>query len=589
MKAVLFSLLTAATLSAADQPNVILIMSDDMGYSDLGCYGGEIDTPNLDSLASAGLRFTQFYNTARCCPTRAALLTGLYPHQAGIGHMMEDKGLDAYRGELSKKAVTIAEAVKPAGYRAYMVGKWHVTKATTPKGDADKHNWPLQRGFDRFYGTIHGAGSFFDPNTLTRDNQYISPFADPEYQPEEEYYYTDAIAGHASRFIADHARDHSGNPFFMYVAFTAAHWPMHAKEKDIAKYKGRYDEGYDAIRAARVEKMRKLGLIDPRWQTAAQAGGAWNDVQNREFEIRCMEVYAAMIDSMDQGIGRMIAELKRSGQYDNTLILFFQDNGGCAESMGRKDGEDPAARASNPTLLPLAAGYLQPDMIPKQTRDGFPMRQGYGVIPGGADTYHGYGEAWANVSNTPFREYKHWVHEGGISTPLIAHWPKGIPSSRHGALEPQPAHLIDLMATCVDLASADYPKQHAGETITPLEGVSLRPAFGGESLNRPGPIFFEHEGNRAVRDGEWKLVAKGPRSDWELYDMATDRTEQHNLASKQTGRVQTMAAQWENWARHANVIPWIWGPPYGAAKEEGKSKGGKAKAKNKGKAKTVKN
>ncbi len=576
--------LFASVPVAAEQPNLILIMSDDMGYSDLGCYGGEIETPNLDALASGGVRFTQFYNTARCCPTRAALLTGLYPHQAGIGHMMDDKGLDAYRGELSKQAVTIAEALKPAGYRAYMVGKWHVTKATAPKTGADKHNWPLQRGFDRFYGTIHGAGSFFDPNTLTRDNRFISPFADPEYQPEE-FYYTDAINDHAARFIADHARDHRDRPFFMYLAHTAAHWPMHAKEKDIAKYQGRYDAGYDALRAARVEKMRRLGLLDPRWQTAPQAGGAWTDVANRDFEIRCMEVYAAMIDCMDQGLGRVIAELKRTGLHDNTLILFLQDNGGCAEGMGRRNDAPPAARAEKPTLPPLAADYLQPDMIPKQTRDGYPMRQGYGVLPGGADTYHGYGEAWANVSNTPFREYKHWVHEGGISTPLIAHWPNGIPADRHNALEPQPAHLIDLMATCVDLAGATYPKEHAGQGIIPLEGVSLRPAFKGDSLNRPGPIFFEHEGNRAVRDGEWKLVAKGPRGDWELYNIASDRTEQQDLAAAEPEKVKTMAAQWEAWARHAGVIPWIWGPPYGAANDSGK---GKAKSKAKSAAGTRK-
>ncbi len=565
-------LLTAALLMAAPlfaappaAPNVILILSDDMGWSDLGCYGGEIETPNLDALAGGGLRFTQFYNTARCCPTRAALLSGLYSHQAGIGHMMEDRGLEGYRGELSRRAVTIAEVLKPAGYRTYATGKWHVTNKTKPAGNAEKANWPLQRGFDRFYGTIHGAGSFYDPNTLTRDNTFISPFADPEYRPEQ-FYYTDAINDHASRFVAEHARDHSGKPFFLYIAHTAAHWPMHAKEKDIAKYKGRYDGGYDAVRTARVEKLKKLGLIDPKWQTAPQAGGAWSEVADREFEIRCMEVYAAMVDCMDQGIGRLVEQLKKSGQFENTLILFCQDNGGCAEPMGRRpDAGTARERAAAPTLPPLAADYLQPDMIPKQTRDGYPMRQGYGVLPGAADTYHGYGEAWANVSNTPYREYKHWVHEGGISTPLIAHWPAGIPADRRGALEGQPAHLIDLMATCVDLAGATYPGEHAGESITPMQGVSLRPAFQGGDLRRGRPIFWEHEGNRAVRDGRWKLVAKGAQGDWELYDMEKDRTEQHNLAAQDPGRVRAMAAQWEQWARSSQVLPWIWGPPHGEA------------------------
>ncbi|MCR4411836.1 MAG: sulfatase-like hydrolase/transferase, partial [Thermoguttaceae bacterium] len=449
------------------------------------------------------------------------------------------------------------------GYRAYMVGKWHVTKKTRPASEADKHNWPLQRGFDRFYGTIHGGGSYFDPTSLVRDNAFISPYADPEYSPKE-FYYTDAISDHAARFVAEHARDHAGKPFFMYVAYTASHWPLHAKEADIAKYKGKYDAGYDAVRAARMAKMKRLGLIDPRWQLAPQKGGAWRDVPDREFELRCMEVYAAMIDCLDQGIGRLVAELKRTGQLENTLILFLQDNGGCAEGMGRgKNNPAPRHRADRPTLPPLAAEYLQPDMIPKQTRDGYPMRQGYGVLPGPADTFHGYGEAWANVSNTPFREYKHWVHEGGISTPLIAHWPAGIPAARRGALEPQPAHVIDLMATCVDLAGVAYPKEHQGHAITPMEGVSLRPAFAGQPLERKAPIFFEHEGNRAVRDGQWKLVAKGPRGPWELYDMAADRTEMHDLAAEQPDRVKTLAAAWEAWARRAQVVPWIWGPPYG--------------------------
>jgi arylsulfatase len=574
------TLATLATASTPPRPNVILIMADDMGYSDLGCYGSEIDTPHLDGLARGGVRFTQFYNTARCCPTRASLLTGLYPHQAGIGHMMNDRGLDGYRGDLNRRSLTIAEALKPAGYRTYMVGKWHVTKKVNPAGESDKHNWPRQRGFDRFYGTIHGAGSFFDPNSLTRDNTLISPYADPEYQPRD-FYYTDAINDHAARFVADHARDHAGQPFFMYVAHTAPHWPMHAKPADLAKYRGRYDAGYDAIRTARVAKMKQLGLIDPRWETAPQNGGAWSDVRDREFELRCMEVFAAMIDCLDQGIGRLVAELKRTGQFDNTLILFFQDNGGCAEGMGRQaNNPAPRHRAAQPSLPPLAAGYLQPDMIPKQTRDGYPMRQGYGVLPGAADTYHGYGEAWANVSNTPFREYKHWVHEGGISTPLIAHWPAGIPRSRHHALESQPAHLIDLMATCVDLAGATYPKERDGEHLHPLEGVSLRPALSGRPLGRTAPIFFEHEGNRAVRDGPWKLVAKGPAGAWELYDMAADRTETHNLAARHPDRVRTMVGQWDAWARRANVLPWIWTPAYGAPAPAGSAaKKGKRQSK----------
>ena len=543
----------AATVHAAP-PNIILIMSDDVGYSDLGCYGGEIATPNLDSLAQGGVRFTQFYNTARCCPTRAALLTGLYAHQAGIGHMVDGgmtKAGPAYAGELSRNAVTIAEVLKSSGYSTYMAGKWHVTKKTKPTGDADRSNWPLQRGFDRFYGTIHGAGSFFDPNTLTHDNAYISPFADPEYQPDG-YYYTDAVSDHAARFVTEHRQRHAEKPFFLYVAHTAAHWPMHAKDSDIAKYKGKYDAGYEPIRAARLEKMKQLGLLDPRWSVSPQTGD-WSKVGNKEWEARCMEVYAAMLDCMDQGIGRLIDTLKKNGQFENTLILYLQDNGGCAELMGRNGPF--VARADSPTLPPLAKDFLQPDMIPKQTRDGFPVRQGAGVMPGGADTYVGYGRDWANVSNTPFREYKHWQHEGGISTPLIAHWPAGIDAARRGKLEKQPSHLIDIMATCVAVSGAKYPAEFAGHTIQPQEGVSLVPALAGVPLDRKAPLFWEHEGNRAIRSGDWKLVSKHPGV-WDLYDIAADRAEMHNLAAEKPEHVKGMSELWDAWAKRVGVAPW---------------------------------
>jgi len=561
-----------SSFAAAPRPNIILIMCDDVGYSDMGCYGSEINTPNIDALAQGGVRFTQFYNTARCCPTRAALLTGLYSHQAGIGHMMEDhsaKAGKAYAGDLNKNCVTIAEALKTAGYSTYMAGKWHVTKVTKPQNEADKHNWPLQRGFDRFYGTIHGAGSFFDPNTLTRDNTYISPFNDPEYQPKE-FYYTDAINDQAARFVTEHAKSSPDKPFLMYMAHTAAHWPMHAKDADIAKYKGKYDAGFDTIRAARVAKMKRLGLVDERWQVSPQAGD-WSKVDDKAWESRCMEVFAAMLDCMDQGIGRLVETLKKNGQYENTLILFLQDNGGCAEPMGRNGPNKP--RADTPSLPPLAKDYLQPDMIPKQTRDGYPTRQGKGVMPGGADTYIGYGQAWANVSNTPFREYKHWEHEGGISTPLIAHWPKGINVQLQGQLNATPAHLIDIMTTCVDLGGASYPKEWNGNAIQPMEGISLKAAFKGEPLNRPQPIFWEHEGNRAIRIGDWKLVSKHPGG-WELYNIPADRTEMNDLAAAQPDRVKDMAAQWEAWAQRVGVAPW----PLG---------GGEAK-KGKGKRKTAK-
>ena len=534
----------------ARRPNIIVILSDDVGFSDIGCYGGEIATPNLDALAKGGVRFKQFYNTARCCPTRASLLTGLHPHQAGIGHMMEDRGLEGYRGNLNRSCVTIAEALKPAGYRNYAVGKWHVTPGQTAKAQADTHNWPLQRGFDRYYGTIHGAGSYFDPSSLVRDNNILTVANDPEYQPKE-FYYTDAIADHAVKFIREHGREHRAQPFFLYTAFTAAHWPLHAKDSDIAKYKGRYDGGYEPVRSARRAKLKQLGLLDDKWD-AQPPSDQWDAVKNKAFESRCMEVYAAQLDCMDQGIGRILAELKAQGQFEDTLILYLQDNGGCAEGIGR--GTNFTARAGNPSLPPMDREARQHDSTPKQTREGWPVRQGLGVMPGGADTYIAYGRGWAQVSNTPFREYKHWTHEGGISTPLIAHWPTGVAASRRGALEAQPGQLVDIMATCLDVAGASYPSEHRGEKIKPLEGTSLRPVFAGKAIERTRPLVWEHEANRAIRDGKWKLVAKEGKP-WELYDLEADRGELHDLAAAQPDRVKKMSASWDAWAARANVLP----------------------------------
>ena len=527
------------------RPNIILIMSDDMGYSDIGCYGGEIKTPNLDALAANGVRFTQFYNTGRCCPTRASLLTGLYPHQAGIGHMTSDYGIPQYQGFLNKECVTIAEALKPAGYSTYMSGKWHVT----PKVMADdaKDNWPLQRGFDKFFGTIHGAGSFFDPNSLTRNNTQITPENDPEYKPEGTWYYTDAISDNTVKHLQAHFKENPEKLFFHYVAYTAAHWPMHALPKDIAKYEGKYDNGYAPIYEARLKKMKELGLLDPNWTIPGPIGD-WDKVKLKEWESACMEVYAAMVDNMDQGIGRIVQTLKDNNQLDNTLILFLQDNGGCAEGFGRGKLEGPLERPSAPTLKPMGRDELQTQMVPSQSRDGYPLRRGDGVMPGPPETEVGYGENWANVSNTPFREYKHWVHEGGIATPLIAHWPKGI--AKKNSFASEPSHLIDIMATCLDLSKATYPS-----TKIPVEGASLAPILSGGAINRGKPIYFEHEGNRAVRDGEWKLVAKGTNGPWELYNIPADRTEQHNLAEKHPDRTAKMAAQYEQWAKERGIVP----------------------------------
>ncbi len=559
------SLVAAAGLTAEDRPNVVLILSDDMGFSDIGCYGGEIQTPVLDGLAQSGLRFTQFYNTARCCPTRASLLTGLYPHQAGVGHMLGEKGLAGYTSGLNGNCLTIGEALRLGGYRTYATGKWHVTSRTRPDGEDARANWPLQRGFDRYFGTIHGAGSFFDPNSLTRDNELIAP-------DSPDFYYTDAISANAAQFVRDHARDHGDRPFFMYVAFTAAHWPMHARERDIRKYDGRYDAGWDAVRAARYQRAKELGLIDPSWRMTPRdaESPAWEDAPDKEWESALMEVYAAMIDSMDQGIGRIVGALKETECFDNTLIFFLQDNGGCAEPMGR--GDKITYKADPEKIEPMQPGQLQYDMIPQRSREGKAVRQGRGVMPGTADTFLGYGLSWANASNTPFREYKHWVHEGGISTPLIVHWPRGIAADRRGRLETQPGHLIDIMATCVDVGGIDYPAEYRGEPIAPLEGVSLRPAFTGNDLGRKKPIFWEHEANSALRDGKWKIVRKGNMNSgqtgpWELYDMEADRTELDNLAAQMPDRVEKMAAAWEALAIHTKAKPWPWGAEKRAARK----------------------
>jgi arylsulfatase A-like enzyme len=556
---VLVSCLTPIRGAAPAPPNIVIVLADDMGFSDLGCYGGEIATPQLDALAAGGLRFTQFYNTARCCPTRASLLTGLYPHQAGIGHMVEDRGLPAYRGDLNEQCRTIAQMLQPAGYRNYAVGKWHVSRNV--KQDGPNHNWPLQRGFDRFYGMVSGGGSFFDPFTLCRDNTRISAYADPDYQPKT-YYFTDAISDHAVQFVNDHQKNHRQQPFLMYVAYTAAHWPMHALPEDMAKYRGRYDVGYEPIRKARFEKSAKLGLIDAG-QGLSPAGLKWEEVENKAREAACMEVYAAMVDRMDQGIGRIVAAMKANGQLENTLFLYLQDNGGCAEPMGRGvvKGRVDGPRAASPTLPPMPATAMSPSLVPSQTRDGYPVRQGPNVFPGPADTYVGYGEGWANVSNTPFREYKHWVHEGGISTPLIAHWPRGI--AARGEIRHQPGHLIDIAATCVELAQAKYP-----HNATPLEGQSLRPAFENKNPARHA-LFWEHEGNKALRQGDWKLVAKHNQA-WELYNVAKDRVEMKNCAGEEAQRVRAMSAEWEAIAKRQGVAEW---PVKSDAKPTPKEKG----------------
>ena len=532
-------------------------MADDMGFSDIGCYGSEIKTPVLDKLAANGLRFSQFYNTSRCCPTRASLLTGMYQHQAGIGLMTGDNKLPGYRGELGRDVVTIAEALSTAGYRRYMSGKWHVTKHTRPQGPKD--NWPLQRGFEKFYGTIIGAGSFFDPATLCRGNQFITPVNDKEYQPKT-YYYTDAISDNAVTFLKEHAAESPDKPVFLYVAYTTAHWPMHALPKDIAKYKGVYDGGFQEIRSQRFERLKKLGLIKKDSKLSKQSDD-WEKAPNKQWDIRNMEVYAAMIDNMDQGIGRIVNEFKRQGTLDNTLIFYLQDNGACAEGFGRYKPKKPYRT----DYKPLGPDGLQTKIWPPmQTRDGRPVKNGPDAMAGAEDTFTGVGRGWANVSNTPFREYKHFAHEGGISSPFIVSWPQGIDSKLKGSIEDQPGHLIDLMATCIDVAGIQALSEFKGNKIQPLEGISLGPSFKGENLRRKNALYFDHHLNGAVRDGQWKLVRYGDSGrnaklhPWQLYDMEHDRSEQNDLAKQFPEKVKELSAKWEKWAVRARVKPWPW-------------------------------
>lgn len=520
------------------RPNIIVTMADDYGFSDTGCYGGEIETPVLDGLASQGLRFRYFYNGARCCPTRAALLTGLYSHQAGIGHMMSEyrkggESISAYMGDLNKNCVTLGEVLGQAGYTTLMSGKWHVSPAPGSGDRVNQDNWPMQRGFDKFFGTIHGAGSFYDPPSLVRGNEIIDPGPD--------FYYTTAIGENASQFINEALDEQTDTPFFLYMPFTAPHWPLHAPEETIEKYKGRYEMGWDKLREERYERMRSMGILEESWGLTARDSSQvpWEEAPDKEWQARRMEVYAAQVDLMDQAIGNVVATLKQRGQLENTLILFLADNGGCAEEA--REGW----------------GGLH---IPKSTYAGDPVAIGNNpkVMPGAEENYQSYGIPWANVSNTPFRYYKHWVHEGGISSPLIAHWPAVI--SSQGEWSDHTGHLIDIMATCVDVGEASYPQTYSDHEIHPLEGASLAPVFrGAEAAGHPDGLYWEHEGNRAVRLGQWKLVSKYSKPEegrWELYDMVKDRTELNDLAGEMPEKVAQLSSMWQNWADRVGVIEW---------------------------------
>ena len=501
--------LSAAAPAPPARPNIIVILVDDMGWSDISCYGSEIPTPNLDALARNGLRFTQFYNTGRCCPTRASLLTGLYPHQAGVGHMVEDAGLPGYQGRLNDRCVTLAEVLRPAGYFTAMSGKWHVGQ--------NQGVVPWERGFERSLNAPAGGFYYHDSarTELFLNGQNVGRGGTNGVP--KEWYSTDLWTEYGLKFI-DEARA-ANKPFFLYLAHNAPHFPLQAPPEDIAKFRhGIYTNGWDKLREERYARQKRMGLIDPAWALSERPPEVkdWNDVsaeQKERFD-HIMSIYAACVWHMDKSIGVLTDALRQRGVLDNTLILFMSDNGGNAESGPN--------------------GRLE------------------GATPGAADSMVYCGQSWATLENTPYRRYKHFNHEGGIATPLIVHWPAGVPAK--GEFRSQPGHLVDIMATVVDVGGAQYPTECKGKPIPPMEGRSLVPAFADKPIQRDG-LYWEHEGNAAVRVGDWKLVRKGGKGAWELYDLRTDRTELHDLAAAQPDKAKALAAQWGAWARRAQVIP----------------------------------
>jgi arylsulfatase A-like enzyme len=487
---------------SAKRPNIVVIMADDMGYSDLGCYGSEISTPNIDSMAARGMRFTSFYNTSRCCPTRAALLTGIYQHQAGIGAMIQDFGFPSYQGRLNNSCVTIAEALEPAGYHRVMSGKWHV-------GEQRPH-WPLDRGFEKYFGLISGANSYWRLNEGRQMAIGNEPFI-----PGEGFYMTDAIGDHAVQFLEESPRN---RPFFLYAAFTAPHWPLHAHKEVIDKYRDRYREGWDKLREERFAGLKEKGILPPDAELSPRDPEvpAWNDLPKKEQEERAlrMAIYAAMIEELDRNVGKILSQLRKMGEEENTLVLFFADNGGCHEDWETRKEDDPSKPSDHP------------------------------------DAFRAYGRGWANASNSPFRLHKHWVHEGGISSPLIAQWPLRI---REGnSISNEVAHIMDVLPTCLDIAGAQYPKTYRGNAIVPVEGRSLLPTLEGKVRAGHKTLFWEHMGNKAVRKGPWKIVSV-EKGEWELYNIEKDRAELHNLREAEPAKLAELVQDYEHWAAKVGV------------------------------------
>ena len=511
----------ACSTPSSTPPNIILILADDMGYSDIGCFGSEIQTPHLDRLAAEGVRLSRFYNNARCCPSRAALLSGRYPHQAGVGAMTDiNVSIPEYQGYFNEPTVTIADVLRKAGYATYLSGKWHV-------GEEPAH-WPLAHGFDGCFSLIQGAASYFDfqpyrnerwppGNTLTvvRDNE-------PVDLRDTTFYATDLYTDEALQLLKGHD---SEKPFFLYLSYTAPHWPLHALPEDIAKYENTYRAGWEEIRQARYERLQTLGLISQPTKLSEKnpAERDWNRLSEEEQqqEARLMTVYAAMVDRLDQNIGRLLDSLEASGQLENTVIFFLSDNGGSTA------GSLTGGKYGHPRFDPEAA-------------------------PGMPTSFTGYGKNWANVSNTPFRYFKADTYEGGIASPFVAWYPGHFKKNR---IAEAATHVVDLMPTIAELAETAYPDTLDGRAIPPAEGTSLISVLSGEDNLPDRPLYFEHMGNAGVIEGDWKLVRFRNQA-WELYNLAEDRSETNNLAETYPDRREPLRRTYEQWAKKNRVLPW---------------------------------
>ena len=496
------------------RPNIVIILTDDLGFSDIGCFGSEISTPNLDKLAKKGVTMTNFYNCARCCPSRASLLTGLYPHQAGVGDMTDNKGYPPYQGYLNSNCITIAQALKQAGYYTITSGKWHV--------GMDSSAWACKRGFDKSFTMMNNGSSYYTNEPLYNDGKTITFMKDCKEIKREDttYYLTKYITDFAVKAIEE--QKSSGKPFFLYVTYTAPHWPLQAMQEDIKKYKGKYRKGWDAIREKRYKKQIANGIIKPTWKLSARYEKVLNwqslsETEKENWDAR-MAIYAAMVDRMDKGVGEIVEALKKTGKEENTIILFLSDNGGSADEVQKLK-----------------------TVIKKNGQ------------PGSAASIDSYDPSWGNVSNTPFRLFKKNMHEGGISTPFIAYYPG---FAKAGTINNSTAHIIDIMPTCLELAGAKYPVYYNENKLTPLEGISLAGIIKSGAGIGNDTLYWEHEGNKAIRAGKWKLVYEAEYGNWELYDMEKDRTETTNLSASYPALVTKLLNAYQKWEKKVGVVDW---------------------------------